>query len=73
MPDEIDRAQFRDQQYQDDCERERRYQAEKNALPYTGSCYFCDAILPEGHRFCDVDCRDGYEHEIKLKRMQGVK
>lgn len=37
--DDIDRAQFRDQQYQDDCERERRYQAAKNALQYTGQCH----------------------------------
>lgn len=73
MPDDIDRAQFRDQQYQDDCERERRYQAAKSALQYTGQCHFCGDITGGGRRFCDADCRDAWEHERKLKRMQGVK
>ena len=31
MPDDIDRAQERDLQYQADCEFERRYQAAHNA------------------------------------------
>lgn len=72
MPDDIDRAQARDQQYTEDCERERRYQAARSALAYTGECHYCGAITGGGRRFCAVDCRDAWEHERKLKRMAGV-
>lgn len=30
-------------------------------LPFTGCCYNCDASVPDGHRFCDADCRDDWE------------
>jgi len=71
--DDIDRAQFRDQQYQDDCERERRYQAAKAILPATGECLYCGEPLVEGRRFCDARCRDDWERRQKLKLIQGVK
>ncbi len=71
--DDIDRAQFRDAQYLEDCERERQYQAAKHSLPYTGVCHYCGDITGGGRRFCDADCRDAWDYEQKLKRMQGVK
>ena len=30
----------------------------------TGECLFCTEELPEGRRWCDADCRDGWQ---KLK------
>lgn len=72
MPDDIDRAQARDQQYQADCERERRYRAEHAALPATGFCLYCDEPVATSVRFCGPDCRDAWDHERKLKRMAGV-
>jgi hypothetical protein len=71
--DEIDRAQFRDAQFREDCERERRYQAAKAALPATGDCHYCGEPVTDGRRFCDADCRDAWDYEARLKRMQGVK
>ncbi len=71
MPDDIDRAQFREQQYQEDCERERRYQAAKNALAYTGECHYCGAITGGGARFCDADCRDDWERAERMKKING--
>jgi hypothetical protein len=74
MPDDTDRAQERDLQYQADMELERRYQAAKAeaALQATGECLYCGEPLTDGLRFCDPDCRDAHDHELKLKRMQGV-
>lgn len=73
MPDDIDRAQERDLQYQADCELERRYQAAKGGPEATGDCLYCGEPLAVGLRFCDADCRDGWEHEQQLKQMRGVK
>ncbi len=73
MPDDIDRAQERDLQYQADCELERQYLAARQAVDATGECLYCGEALADGLRFCNADCRDGWQHEQKLKRMQGVK
>lgn len=73
MPDDIDRAQDRDLQYQADCELERRYQAAQTSLPATGVCRYCGEPLGGGRRFCDAVCRDLWDHERKLRLMQGVK
>jgi len=36
-------------------------------LPATGECHNCFASVPEGHRFCDSDCRDDWD----LRNRQG--
>lgn len=30
-------------------------------IPVTGKCHNCSASVPNGHRFCDVDCRDDWQ------------
>lgn len=35
------------------------------ALPFVGACYNCDAAVPAGHRFCDVDCRNDWEKRAR--------
>lgn len=69
--DDTDRAQARDAQYQDDCERERQYQASRGSLPYTGCCHYCGAITGGGRRFCDAECRDAYDDEARIRRING--
>jgi hypothetical protein len=36
------------------------------ALPETGACNYCDALVSKG-LFCDADCRDDYEMEQRNK------
>ena len=43
--------------------------AEPDPLPACGVCYYCDAIVPPGCRFCDSDCRDDHE---RLRRVQAI-
>ena len=31
-----------------------------------GSCYNCESIVPDGHLFCDSDCRDDFEWRATL-------
>lgn len=31
-----------------------------DTIPPCGQCYNCQASVPDGHRFCDADCRDDY-------------
>lgn len=42
-------------------------------IPAIGICHYCAEPLEGDLRFCDANCRDGFEHEQKLKRMAGVK
>ena len=68
MSDEFDRAS--------DLEEIHREMAIKNVrqqqqLPDIGSCYYCNEYTPPGRRFCDSECRDGYEAEIAAKRRNG--
>jgi hypothetical protein len=74
MPDDIDRAQERDLQYQADMEIDRQYRAaHQPALAATGDCLYCGEPLAPGARFCDSVCRDAWQHERDLKLMRGVK
>ena len=68
MSDEFDRAS--------DLEEIHREMAIKNAsqksqLPDIGHCYYCAEYTPPGRRFCDSECRDGYEAEIAAKKRNG--
>ena len=75
MPDDIDRAQERDLQYQADMEIDRKYRAaqEARANAATGECLYCGDPLGGGRRFCDAECRDAWQHEQDLKLMRGVR
>jgi hypothetical protein len=37
----------------------------------TGECLFCGAGLPDGRRWCDADCRDGWAREQMLRSRHG--
>ena len=41
-------------------------------LPATGDCHNCGASVPDGHRFCDSDCRDDYERQAAHYRREGI-
>lgn len=37
----------------------------KSAGPVpTGRCLYCDELVGEHHRWCDTDCRTGWEREV---------
>lgn len=36
-----------------------------------GVCYYCDAIVPPGCRFCDADCRDDHERLARAEKIAG--
>lgn len=59
-----------------DLEREMRVAAIRaNAKPQataTGRCLFCDEILDDERRWCDADCRDGWEKEAAARRRHGA-
>lgn len=70
--DDADRAEERIEQAMEDALAEvRRSQA--HGIKATGLCLFCGEPLPPVMRFCDVDCRDAYDYEKRIRRAQGVK
>lgn len=40
-------------------------------LPDIGHRYHCGEATRPGQRFCDTDCRDGYEFEQRQRQRQG--
>ena len=70
--DDADRAEERIEQVMDDALAEVR-RAQEHGVKATGMCLYCGEQVPPMLRFCDADCRDGWEYEDRLKKMQGVK
>ncbi len=57
MSDNFDIATEREEFFRDNALRER-----KPAGPVaTGRCLHCDEVLDDVRRWCDSDCRDGWE------------
>lgn len=43
----------------------------KRSLLFSGHCYYCDEVVGSPHLFCDLDCRDDWENEKRLKEIAG--
>lgn len=37
--------------------------AEARKIHATGRCLYCDEPLPDGHRWCNAECRDDWQRE----------
>ena len=42
--------------------------AQASPTPPIKKCYACEEPLPEGVRWCDVECRDDYEKQEKARK-----
>lgn len=70
MADDADRADKRiEQMIEEGMERARRHQARQ--LPYIGSCYWCESIVPPGRVFCSKECSDDYDHMKQREKANG--
>lgn len=68
MSDEFDRASDLEEIHRDMAIRQARTQ--KN-MPDIGCCYYCQETTKPGIRFCDSECRDGFEAELAAKKRNG--
>ena len=70
MTDVYDRAQQLDGAERDACVAAQRA---KPKLKATGYCLDpgCFSPLPKGQLFCGEECRDYYEKQERMKRIQG--
>lgn len=41
---------------------------EPEKAAYYKLCRYCKEPTPDGHAFCDEDCRDDFEKEMKLSK-----
>ncbi len=62
MADEIDQANDTAQQTLDLALASARCCC---ALPAIGVCHNCGAVVIDDHKFCDVDCRDDWQHRFE--------
>lgn len=70
MTDVSDQATFREEQ-----ERERSIAAARRnnqSLPPTGACHWCDEVVDGEKRFCDADCRDGWQRQESARKRAGA-
>lgn len=42
------------------------------SLLFSGFCYYCYESVHSPHIFCDLDCRDDYEREQRMNRIEGL-
>lgn len=49
----------------------RNARAQQNRLEPTGRCHWCDEPVDTPRSFCDVDCRDDYEQDLKRQKIKG--
>lgn len=56
-------------------ERERLIAKARKApkIIATGHCYYCNAEVAEGKRFCDEWCRDDWELEQEAAKRHGIR
>lgn len=69
--DIVDEAASLDSMFLDAAKQNQQRESAKSHLKPNGYCYFCGEELEQGKLFCDKDCRDMYEKEQKMKRIQG--
>lgn len=64
MADEIDRANDQAERGLAEALRLRR----PTGPAPTGRCLYCDEIVADTHRWCSVECREGWEKEARRGR-----
>jgi len=65
MADDIDLAQEREAIERDNCIANNK---KPNGPTPTGYCHYCDEVLKHAdQRFCNADCRDGWDKEQRLR------
>lgn len=70
MADDVDLTGERTEQEILRAQQAAHYAASKQEVEATGNCLYCGE--PCEGRFCDADCRDGWEHERKMRLRAGV-
>jgi hypothetical protein len=73
MSDDADRAECLIEQHLDDALAEAHEHAIVPEVEPTGVCLYCHIRLLTAKRWCDADCRNDWDHERKLRMLQGVK
>lgn len=68
MTDVFDQASDREEQDRQLCIGMARRVVQE--LPAVGRCHWCEEIVAPGHKFCDSDCRDGWERDKKLRERR---
>lgn len=67
--DIFDEATIREEFHRDVSLRNAR--AQQDRLKPTGKCHWCDEPVDTARPFCDVDCRDDYEQDLKRQKIKG--
>ena len=72
MPDDIDRAQEREQQIRDAALADQAHRARHRELIPCGHCHRCDEPVRGDALFCNSYCRDDWERDQAARRRNGA-
>ena len=71
MPDEIDRAQEREQEMREDAIAEQVRRAHRRFLTPAGACHYCGEPVRGASLFCDTECGWAWEEEQAARKRNG--
>jgi hypothetical protein len=71
LADLTDKASDYEEQARDAAISVARVAAQRARLPSVGQCHHCGAEVGPQARFCDAECRDGYEFEQRMRKLTG--
>jgi hypothetical protein len=71
MTDLTDEAEQIENMHRESAILAARKAAQRDRLPETGECHHCGEETRPGARFCDSDCRDGWQREQDARRRAG--
>lgn len=70
MSDDLDRAQEASDMLTDASIRNIRNNTNRGLKP-TGLCYYCESDVNSDKLFCNVECRQDFEQEQRLRKIAG--
>lgn len=72
-PDVVDQASAAENAFTESRIRHYREQAARSKMVYSGFCYYCNERLKQPLVFCDLGCREDFEHEERMRKINGRK
>jgi hypothetical protein len=70
-PDVSDAASAAENAFTESRIKHYREQAAHSRMVYSGFCYYCNSRIRQPLVFCDKGCQEDYEHEQKMRRING--
>lgn len=55
--------------YRERKNREYKLRMQRKAMESNNHCLFCGAKIPNGHKYCNQQCQNDYNHKLKMQEV----